>query len=126
MRALKLLLHLALATLAVLALARPAPAQVIGGEAYPPGAPPMPVCNALRDGIAACLGGRQCVCGFERGGSLSGQPDRWRWDCGILRPSCQPAPADLAPRQPLPPILPQIVLPGQGGTPSLPERPAWR
>ena len=36
-------------------------AQGVPGDAFPAHAPPMPVCNAPRDGVAACLGGRQCL-----------------------------------------------------------------
>ncbi|MFT8245714.1 hypothetical protein [Roseomonas sp. BN140053] len=67
------------------------------GDAFPPGVPPMPVCNAPRDGVSACLAGRQCLCGFERGGSITGRRDGWRWDCGILRPACTVPPAGTDP-----------------------------
>ncbi len=82
-------------------------------DAFPRGAPPMPVCNAPRDGVAACLAGRQCLCGFERGGSITGRHDGWRWDCGVLRPACDVPPADLPGRNDSPPpaLFPQVTLP---------------
>ena len=92
------------ALLLLLALAVPNPARAQArppldalGDAFPHGAPPMPVCNAPRDGVAACLAGRQCLCGHERGGSVTGRTDGWRWDCGTLRPACDAAPARVPP-----------------------------
>ena len=38
----------------------------------------------------ACIAGRLCSCGFARGSPAVGLPDGFRWDCGILRPSCGP------------------------------------
>jgi hypothetical protein len=80
-------------------------------DAFPPNAPPMPVCNAPREGVAACLAGRQCVCRLEPGGSVAGRPAGYRWDCGALRPACAEPPADL-PRSEMPAALyPQVTLP---------------
>ena len=76
-----------------------------------------PSCVPARAGQAACIAGRQCLCGFERGGSLAGRPDRWAWDCGILRPGCAVPPTDLAPAPgPALPglvIMPQVTPPGR-------------
>ncbi|UFN49806.1 hypothetical protein LPC08_03940 [Roseomonas sp. OT10] len=83
------------------------------GDAFPQGAPPMPVCNAPREGVAACLGGKQCLCRFERGGSLTGRQDGFRWDCGPLRPACP----DPAPPAAVPMPLPPVVLPDWPWTP---------
>lgn len=80
-------------------------------DAFPPGAPPMPACNAPREGILACLAGTSCVCRFERGGSLVGRPDRFAWDCGALRPSCAEGPAGMGP--PRPPVA--VFPPGVDG-----------
>ena len=87
----------------------------MAGDAFPHGAPPMPICNAARGCIVACLSGTLCACRFERGGSIVGRPDGFRWDCGALRPSCGPAPADLpSPGMPLA-IFPQVTVPQSGG-----------
>lgn len=95
-------------------------AQEVVGDVFPHRAPPMLVCNAAREGIVACLAGTLCACRFERGGSIVGRPDGFRWDCGALRPSCGPAPADLAaPPMPMT-IFPQITVPQPGGYPDLP------
>lgn len=87
----------------------------------PPGddATAGPGCGPARDGALACMAGRQCVCRFERGGSLTGRRDGFRWDCGPLRPDCPaPPPADPA-LMPLPPV----VLPDW---PLAPRRERWR
>lgn len=55
-----------------------------------------PLCEADRAGIVACIAGRLCACGFERGGAMTGLEDSFRWDCGILRPSCPPDPDSQA------------------------------
>ena len=108
-----------LALLLLLAVApRPAAAQGAPdslGDAFPGNAPPMPVCNAPRDGVSACLAGRQCLCGHERGGSVTGRRDGWRWDCGALRPACDVPPADLPgrPDAAAPALFPQVTLPSE-------------
>jgi hypothetical protein len=47
-----------------------------------------PVCDARSAGTVACLASKLCACGFERGGSMTGRPAGYRWDCGVLRPGC--------------------------------------
>ena len=56
-----------------------------------------PACSAEGAGLVACIAGRLCGCGFARGGPATGLPDGFRWDCGILRPTCGPVPAMLDP-----------------------------
>lgn len=75
----------------------------------------MPVCNAAREGAVACLAGTVCACRFERGGSITGRPDGFRWNCDALRPSCGSAPADVAPPAMPLSIVPQITMPPGGG-----------
>ncbi|WP_270938628.1 hypothetical protein [Falsiroseomonas oryzae] len=48
----------------------------------------IPACNQDRVGAVACMSGKLCACGYARGGIVSGRPDGYRWDCGVLRPSC--------------------------------------
>jgi hypothetical protein len=45
--------------------------------------------------MTACIAGHECECGFARGSAATGLPDRFRWDCGILRPRCDPPPATI-------------------------------
>ena len=52
-------------------------------------------CDAPRAGIVACLAGKLCACRLERGGAMTGLPDGYRWDCGVLRPACADVPATL-------------------------------
>ena len=93
----------------------------------------VPACGPPREGQLSCVANRLCVCRFERGGSLTGRPDRWDWDCGILRPDCTVAPAtDPNSVQPMPPMMiaPQVYPPGlpqgmppggfPGGAPGMP------
>jgi hypothetical protein len=59
-----------------------------------------PSCTVEDAGQVACIAGRLCSCGFARGSPATGLPDGFRWDCGILRPSCgPPVPATLDPWQ---------------------------
>ncbi|NKC34210.1 hypothetical protein [Falsiroseomonas selenitidurans] len=69
---------------------------------------PPPACTAAREGVAQCIAGKLCICRFLRGGSLTGRPDRFNWDCGVLRPACGPGlvpPALQGPAMPLPDML---------------------
>lgn len=61
--------------------------------------PQPPACKRVTLGITACFGPRLCACIHDRGGVASGVPAGYRWDCGILRPRCDPAgpPATLDP-----------------------------
>ncbi|MBU8543513.1 MULTISPECIES: hypothetical protein [Roseomonadaceae] len=75
---------------------------------------PPPACTAAREGTVACIAGKLCTCGFVRGGSMTGRPDRFTWDCGILRPACGSGlvPPSATP-QPMP--MPDLLLqPGWG------------
>jgi hypothetical protein len=97
--------------LLLLLLASPAAAQTI------------PACTQDRVGAVACMSGKLCSCGYQRGGVVSGRPDGYLWDCGILRPPCGEAlpPADLPGFiQPPPQLLLQLppgVVPGPPMTP---------
>ena len=70
----------------------------------------IPACTQDRAGAVACMAGKLCTCGYQRGGVMSGRPEGWQWDCGILRPACGEAlppagiPGTLQP-------LPQLILP---------------
>jgi len=73
----------ALGIMGVLAMSGPAAGQ--------PAAEPPYACREDRAGVVQCIAGKLCACRFERGGALSASPTSgWRWDCGILRPSCGP------------------------------------
>lgn len=59
-----------------------------------------PSCTTEAAGLVACIAGRLCSCGFARGSPATGLPVGFRWDCGILRPSCgPPVPATIDPWQ---------------------------
>lgn len=76
--------------------------------ALPAAAQEIPACTQDRAGAVACMAGKLCACGYQRGGAMSGRPDGWRWDCGILRPACGEAlpPAGIpGTMQPMPQLL---------------------
>jgi len=60
--------------------------------AVPAAAQAPPVCGPAREGQVACIAGKMCECRFERGGQMTGRPDRFAWDCGVMRPNCPPDP----------------------------------
>jgi hypothetical protein len=84
--------------------------------ALPAAAQQPPACYAGVAGAVACMSGKLCACEFQRGGSVSGRPDGWRWNCGALRPSCGEAlaPPGLgqSPMLPMPELYMQIPPPG--------------
>lgn len=83
---------------------------------WPAMATEAPACASASAGATACLAGKLCVCGFVRGGSISGRPDGWRWECGALRPSC----GEAAPTMSVPPVpFPQLYLQLPSGGPRL-------
>lgn len=47
-----------------------------------------PSCNQASLGMVACLVSKLCACTYARGGTMTAQPAGYRWDCGVLRPSC--------------------------------------
>jgi hypothetical protein len=67
--------------------------------AGPAAAQAPPACSPEVEGQAACMAGKLCECRFERGGQLTGRPDRFAWDCGVMRPMCPPDPT-IHPAQP--------------------------
>ena len=67
-------------------------------------AEPPARCTPDVSGALACMAGTACRCGFARGGILTGEPDGWRWDCGVLRGRCSPGViATVPPAYELPP-----------------------
>jgi hypothetical protein len=78
-------------------------------------------CTAEQAGLAACLAGKLCRCDFARGGTLTGRPDGWRWDCGALRPACGPVPPAGSVMSPMPPEV-LLYLPPAPATLSRPRR----
>lgn len=91
--------------------------------AVPARAQDLPGCDQDRVGAVACMSGRLCSCGYARGGIVSGRPDGYRWDCGILRPSCGEALAPPALSPAAPQVLPQLFMnvppPGLGDAPGM-------
>jgi hypothetical protein len=79
--------------------------------APPAAAQEIPSCNQDRVGAVACMAGKLCSCGYQRGGVVSGRPDGYRWDCGVLRPACGEAlPPAALPGMPMPFPMPQLNL----------------
>lgn len=63
-------------------------------------------CTPEVAGAVACMAERLCECDFRRGGLMTGTPDGWRWDCGILRGNCRgPAEVEQGGYDELPPGL---------------------
>lgn len=62
----------------------------------------LPSCGRANVGALACMGGKQCSCSFTRGGTMTGEPDGYRWDCGVMRPMCPPEQSILPYQGPLP------------------------
>jgi hypothetical protein len=58
------------------------------GVSSPARAGDMPVCAGQSLGTTSCFSGKLCECIFDRGGSVTGNPEGFHWDCGILRPKC--------------------------------------
>jgi hypothetical protein len=57
-------------------------------SAQPVFAEDAPVCGQSTIGQLTCLSAKLCECIHDRGGSITGTPAGYRWDCGILRPKC--------------------------------------
>jgi hypothetical protein len=75
----------------------------------------LPACQAQREGMAFCFANKMCLCEYQPGGSLTGRPPGYRWDCGILRPSCDVVPPDTNPQQQPPMLIQPFVTPGLMG-----------
>ena len=45
-------------------------------------------CNAQSVGLVSCMANKQCECKFFRKSEMAATPDRFDWDCSLLRPSC--------------------------------------
>ncbi len=67
----------------------------------------VPMCLAQREGMTFCFATKLCLCRFDAGGSLTGLPPGFRWDCGVLRPGC----GVVAPDTEAPAQAPVIVQP---------------
>lgn len=80
-----------------------APAVLLFGLLVAGVAGAEPVCNAFTEGATGCLANKQCICRFDPGGSMTGRPSGYRWNCGVLRPACELPPPGL-PAQPIPNI----------------------
>ncbi len=73
-------IHVALAALVCFNVA------LLGGT--PARAGDAPACNRESLGQASCFSPTLCECIYDRGGSITGTPAGYRWDCGNLRPRC--------------------------------------
>lgn len=71
-----------------------------------------PLCNRRTLGQTACFTAKLCACIIDRGGSITGIPPGFRWDCGVLRPSCGEAadqPVSIQEYRGTPPAYPSAV-----------------
>lgn len=71
-----------------------------------------PLCNRATLGQTACFTAKLCACIIDRGGSITGIPPGFRWDCGVLRPSCGEAadqPVTIQEFRGAPPAYPSAV-----------------
>jgi hypothetical protein len=84
-------------------------------------APGVPMCLPQREGMVACFADKLCLCRYEPGGTLTGRPPGYRWDCGALRPGCGVVPPDTSPglSPALPPLFLQPQLPSPRDAPVL-------
>jgi len=72
--------YIAIATSLSLALA--------GLASTPSRADEAATCNQASLGRTSCKSPTLCECIYDRGGSITGTPAGYRWDCGNLRPNC--------------------------------------
>ena len=80
-----------------------------GSQAHDPGAQDAPSCNRMALGQAACFANIRCECIYDRGGAITGTPEGYRWDCGILKPRCEEAPITIIEYRGTPPSYPAAV-----------------
>lgn len=67
--------------------------------------PQAPECTAALEGQISCQSNRMCECVHKSAVPAQDLPDRWAWDCGIQRQSCEVAPASPGvEEQVLPPV----------------------
>ena len=68
-----------------------------------------PMCNQVARGQVTCFATKLCECIYDRGGTTTGVPAGYRWDCGILKPSCEVVPATIVDYGGYPPSYPTSV-----------------
>lgn len=68
-----------------------------------------PACTQQTYGQTACFANKQCECIYQRGGSITGAPTGFKWDCGIERPACEVAPTSVIEYRGTPPQYPSSV-----------------
>ena len=64
----------------LVALALAAPAAAANAQA--------PSCDQASLGTVACFVRKLCACTYVRGGTMTARAAGYRWDCGVMRPSC--------------------------------------
>lgn len=89
---------------------------LLAAASLPAAAQAPPACIRAREGEVTCMAGTLCACRFERGGQLTGRPDRFAWDCGPLRPSCA-LDLTIQPAQPWSPPAGLWIAPRPGTVP---------
>jgi len=64
------------------------------------------MCNQQAMGQVSCMANRMCECIYDSGGSVTGIPEGFRWNCGINRGRCE--------------VEPGTIIEYRGNTPSIP------
>ena len=72
---------------------------------------PVPMCLEQREGMTFCFETKLCLCRFDPGGSLTARPAGYRWDCGVMRPSCGVVPPDTNPPAQAPMTIQPFIQP---------------
>jgi hypothetical protein len=67
------------------------------------------MCNQVAMGQVTCLATKLCECIHDRGGTMTGVPAGYRWDCGILRPRCEVVPSTIIEYRGNPPSYPAAI-----------------
>lgn len=80
----------------IVALALPFGGAMAQDAPTPPLAKTVPAftCTAETEGQLSCQAAKSCKCGYKPAEAGTGLPARWAWDCGVMRPQCERAPAD--------------------------------
>ncbi len=65
-----------------------------------------PMCGQQSMGQVSCMANRMCECIYDSGGSVTGVPEGFRWNCSINRASCE--------------VEPGTIIEYRGNTPSIP------
>jgi hypothetical protein len=66
-------------------------------------------CNKQTFGQVECFATKLCECIYDRGGTITGTPAGFRWNCGILRPPCFYTATSIQEYYGTPPFYPYVT-----------------